>query len=86
MFTMWVYDMNVGTLYLKSALSPYFEVWISKESNPLTIFEMPWIGQLIGPLAYILKFIFVEICSHIICVQTTFDLCKIILIVSPCVT
>ena len=46
MFTMWVSDLNVGALYLKSAFSPYFQVWILEESNPLTIFKMPWIGNL----------------------------------------
>ena len=78
-FTMWIFDLNVGALYLKSVLSPYFKVWILEESNPLTIFEMPWIGKLIGPLAYILKFIFVGLYSHIICVLATFGLCLIIL-------
>ena len=59
-----------------------------EESNPLTIFEMPWISNLIGPLVYTLKFIIVGLCSHIICVQATFGLCRIIriLLYSDCVS
>jgi hypothetical protein len=43
-----------------------------------------WVGKLIRPLAYILKFIYVGLCSHIICVETTFGLCWIILILFYC--
>jgi hypothetical protein len=43
-----------------------------------------WVGKLIRPLAYILKFICVGLCSHIICVQATFGLCWIILILLYC--
>jgi hypothetical protein len=65
----------------------YFQVWILEESRPLTIFEMPWVDEFLGSLAYIFKFIFVGLWSHIICVQATFELCWLILILlfSGCV-
>jgi hypothetical protein len=80
--------VRVGALYLKYGfvmISPYLYVEILEVSSPLTIFE-PWIGKLIWP--YILKFIFVGLCSHIICVLATFGLCWIILILlySHCVS
>jgi hypothetical protein len=43
-----------------------------------------WVGKLIRPLAYILKFICVGLYSHIICVEATFGLCWIILILFYC--
>jgi hypothetical protein len=67
---------------VNSGLRPYSQVhvWILEESRPLTIFEMPWVGKFLGHLAYILKLISVGLCSHIICVQATFELCWLIMI------
>jgi hypothetical protein len=68
-------------------VGPYLYVEILEDSSPLTIFEMPWVGKFLGPLAYILKLISVGLCSHIICVQAIFKLCWLILILlySGCV-
>ena len=75
--------MESGSFNLKSGIvmvGPYLHVEILEDSSPLTIFELPWVDKLLGPLAYILKLISVGLCSHIICVQATFELCWLILI------
>jgi hypothetical protein len=77
-------------LYFKSGIvmvGPYFYVEILEDSSPLTMFKMPWVGKFLRPLAYILKLISVGLCSHIICVQATFELCWLIMILlySGCV-
>jgi hypothetical protein len=82
--------LEIGSFNFKSYIlmvGPYLHVEILEDSNPLTIFEMPWVGKFLEPLAYILKLIFVGLCSHIICVQATFELCWLILILvySGCV-
>jgi hypothetical protein len=46
----------------------------------LTIFKMPWVGKFLGPLAYIFNLIYAGSCTHIICVQATFEIFWFILI------
>ena len=56
--------MGIGCNKLKSGIvmvGLYFQVWILEESRPLTIFKMPWVGEFLGSLAYIFKFMFVEL-------------------------
>jgi hypothetical protein len=82
--------LEIGSFNFKSGIvmaGPYLPVEILEDSSPLTIFKMPWVGKFFGPLAYILKLISVGLCSHIICVQATFELCwlNLILLYYGCV-
>jgi hypothetical protein len=61
-------------------VGPYVHVDILEVSISLSILKMPWVVKFLGPLAYILKLISFGLCSLTICVQSTFELCWLILI------